>query len=44
MDGKRGDHVLVAPAFNVTKEEIERIVNLTGRVIEDVFAEKLKTS
>ncbi|KAL9064257.1 MAG: hypothetical protein Q9157_007898 [Trypethelium eluteriae] len=39
-DGKSGDHVLVAPAFNVTKEEIERIVELTAGVIGDFFAVK----
>ncbi|KAL9087403.1 MAG: hypothetical protein Q9165_006700 [Trypethelium subeluteriae] len=39
-DGKSGDHVLVAPTFNVTKEEIERIVELTAEVIGDLFAEK----
>lgn len=37
-DGTRGDHVLLAPPYNVTKEEIDLIVERTGRVIESVFA------
>ena len=40
MDGKRGDHVLVSPAFDVTEDQIEQIVGLTVRVIEDFFTEK----
>lgn len=44
VDGEHGDHILVSPAFNVTKEEIERIVDLTARVIEDFFTEKFRKS
>ncbi|KAI9711249.1 MAG: hypothetical protein M1820_002236 [Bogoriella megaspora] len=40
VDGKRGDHVLLSPAFNVTKEDIERIVRLTAMVIQNFFLEK----
>lgn len=39
VDGIKGDHILLAPPFNVTREEIEMIVDLTARVIEDVFSE-----
>ncbi|KAL1650695.1 hypothetical protein SLS58_000813 [Diplodia intermedia] len=38
-DGKSGDHVLLAPAYNVTKADVERIVDLTTGVITDFFAE-----
>lgn len=38
VNGTVGDHVLVAPAFNVTKAEVELIVELVRRVIEDVFS------
>ncbi|PLB44578.1 aminotransferase, class III [Aspergillus steynii IBT 23096] len=38
VDGTRGDHVLLAPPYNVTKEEIDLIVEKTGLVIETVFA------
>ncbi|KAK1138487.1 hypothetical protein N8T08_002470 [Aspergillus melleus] len=37
VDGTRGDHVLLAPPYNVTREEIDLIVERTARVIESVF-------
>ncbi|PGH21450.1 hypothetical protein AJ80_03241 [Polytolypa hystricis UAMH7299] len=37
VDGVRGDHVLLAPPYTVTKEEIETIVQLTVKVIGDFF-------
>ncbi|KAL2006883.1 hypothetical protein VTN00DRAFT_9551 [Thermoascus crustaceus] len=37
VDGTRGDHVLLAPPYNSTKEEIEFIASTTARVVEDVF-------
>lgn len=37
MDGIRGDHIILAPPFNVTKEEIDFIVETTVKVVEDVF-------
>lgn len=39
VDGKVGDHILIAPAYNVTERDIEVIVDLTAKVIEDVFSE-----
>ncbi|KAI9880262.1 MAG: hypothetical protein M1830_004607 [Pleopsidium flavum] len=39
VDGKVGDHVLIAPAYNVTQREIETIIDLTVRVVEDAFRE-----
>lgn len=39
VDGKVGDHVLIAPAYNVTREDIEKIVDLAAKVIEEVFDE-----
>ncbi|RAL16995.1 aminotransferase, class III [Aspergillus homomorphus CBS 101889] len=41
VDGVRGDHVLLAPPYNVTKEEVDLIVRKAGEVIEAVF-ERLK--
>jgi hypothetical protein len=38
-DGTRGDHVLLAPAYNVTPELIEDIVDRTTRLIEDYFSD-----
>ena len=37
VDGKIGDHILLAPAYNVTVEMIELIVRKTARVIEEYF-------
>ncbi|GAB7353996.1 hypothetical protein MBLNU459_g4589t1 [Dothideomycetes sp. NU459] len=43
-DGKRGDHVLLAPAYNATKGDIETIVDTTARLIERFFAERERQS
>ena len=37
-DGINGDHILLAPAYNVTAELIEDIVSRTARLVEDYFA------
>lgn len=37
MDGIRGDHILIAPPYNSTKEEIELIATVAANVIEEVF-------
>jgi adenosylmethionine-8-amino-7-oxononanoate aminotransferase len=37
VDGRRGDHILIAPAYNVTRDVIEKIVDLTARIVEEVF-------
>ncbi|KAL2839140.1 pyridoxal phosphate-dependent transferase [Aspergillus pseudodeflectus] len=37
-DGIRGDHVILAPPYNVTKEEIDIIVETTRKVVNEVFA------
>ncbi|KAL4915538.1 pyridoxal phosphate-dependent transferase [Aspergillus aurantiobrunneus] len=39
VDGTRGDHVILAPAYNVTKEEIDIIVKTTAQVLDVVFAQ-----
>ncbi|PLB33759.1 aminotransferase, class III [Aspergillus candidus] len=38
VDGIRGDHVLLAPPYNVTNEEIDIIVAKTAQVIDRVFS------
>lgn len=38
-DGIAGDHILLAPPYNTTQEEILRIVELAQGVLEDVFNE-----
>lgn len=37
VDGKRGDHVLIAPAFNVTEEDVRYIADTTADVITQFF-------
>lgn len=37
VDGRRGDHVLLAPAYNVTEDEIHHIVDTTAAVIFQFF-------
>ncbi|KAL4873782.1 hypothetical protein BDV12DRAFT_207537 [Aspergillus spectabilis] len=39
VDGVRGDHAILAPAYNVTKEEIDIIVEMTAQVLKEVFAQ-----
>ena len=34
VDGKRGDHVILAPPYIVTDREVDEIVERTGRTID----------
>ncbi|RAL05506.1 aminotransferase, class III [Aspergillus ibericus CBS 121593] len=43
VDCMRGDHIILAPPYNVSKEEIDIIVDTAARVIDVVFA-KLETA
>jgi adenosylmethionine-8-amino-7-oxononanoate aminotransferase len=36
-DGVNGDHILLAPAYNVTSEDVHMIVDTTVSVIEAFF-------
>jgi len=38
IDGQRGDHVLLAPPFIVTAEQIGEIVDRLGSAIDDALA------
>ncbi|CAO2652604.1 Nn.00g008870.m01.CDS01 [Neocucurbitaria sp. VM-36] len=37
VDGKNGDHIIVAPAFDITDKEVEFIVERVSKLIEDYF-------
>jgi adenosylmethionine-8-amino-7-oxononanoate aminotransferase len=37
VDGRRGDHILLAPPYNVTDQELEMIVDLLGETIDAVL-------
>jgi adenosylmethionine-8-amino-7-oxononanoate aminotransferase len=36
-DGRRGDHILLAPPYNVTDEELDSIVNLLAQTVDAVL-------
>jgi adenosylmethionine-8-amino-7-oxononanoate aminotransferase len=37
IDGRRGDHILLAPPYNVTDDELEMIVNLLAETVDAVL-------
>jgi Adenosylmethionine-8-amino-7-oxononanoate aminotransferase len=37
VDGIKGDHLILAPPYIVSKEEIDIIVNTLDKVMEEVF-------
>jgi len=39
VDGIRGDHVILAPPYNVSKEEIDIIVDMFEKVLAVVLKE-----
>lgn len=36
-DGRRGDHIIVAPAYNITAEEVRYVVDTVVAVINRYF-------
>ncbi|CAK7211543.1 hypothetical protein SBRCBS47491_001160 [Sporothrix bragantina] len=40
VDGRSGDHIILAPAYNTTRTEMHTIVDRVARLIEDYFAAK----
>ncbi|MBS0419886.1 MAG: aspartate aminotransferase family protein [Proteobacteria bacterium] len=39
IDGHRGDHILLAPPYNVTNAELDVIVDLVGQAVDAAIAE-----
>lgn len=37
VNGRSGDHIIIAPAYTVTESDIKHIVDTTARVIEAFF-------
>ena len=37
LEGTEGNHNMLSPAYNVTKEEVETIVELFAKSVEDVL-------
>lgn len=42
VDGVQGDHVILAPPYNVTRSDIHTIVDKVARLVEDYFAARGK--
>ena len=38
-DGLRGDHLIIAPPFTITKQEVEWFVGQLEKLLTDFFAE-----
>lgn len=41
IDGKNGDHILIAPPFIVTEAQIDEIVDRRALTVEEVLADCL---
>ncbi|KIJ20719.1 hypothetical protein PAXINDRAFT_165587 [Paxillus involutus ATCC 200175] len=41
LDGSKGDHLMLGPAYNATTEEIEKIVDILVESIDEVLKESL---
>ena len=41
LDGKKGDVILLSPAYNVTKEQVEKIVEVFVQTVEEIIRENL---
>lgn len=44
VDGISGDHIILAPSYTVSVEDIEYIVRTVSRLIEDFFSQQLSNS
>lgn len=41
LDGSKGDHLILGPAYNATTKEIERIVDIFVESVEEILRELL---
>ena len=39
LDGKNGDHIILSPAYNITKEEVETVAKVFILTVEEVLDE-----
>ncbi|KNZ71301.1 hypothetical protein J132_00058, partial [Termitomyces sp. J132] len=39
LEGTKGDHIILAPAYNITKEQIETIADILVQSIEEILKE-----
>lgn len=40
VDGIRGDHIIIAPPYNITKEDVKFIAETVSRLVTDYFSAK----
>lgn len=38
VDGKQGDHIILAPAYNIRDSQLDEIVDKLARTLDRVFA------
>lgn len=41
LDGTKGDAILLSPAYNVTKEQVNQIVDILIKTVEEIIKEHL---
>lgn len=41
LEGSRGDHLILGPAYNATTEEIEKIVDIFVQSVDEILRESL---
>src|SRR5260221_801333 len=41
IEGTKGDHIVFAPAYNITKKEVERVVDIFVESVEEVLNESV---
>jgi len=39
LEGTKGDHIILAPAYNVTKEDVEKIIDIFVNSVEEILRE-----
>ena len=39
LDGSKGEHCILSPAYNVTDDEVEKIVDLFVKAVEEIVTE-----
>ncbi len=40
LEGTKGEHIIFAPAYNITKEQVEAIVNIFVQSVEEIIKER----
>lgn len=41
MDGERGDHIIIAPAYTITDAELDELIGRIVRLVKDFFGHQL---